>query len=194
MASYVLMWEDKKGSRNWDAIEGNKVKGFLNYLLSNGVNPATVMIAYNPMLFHWVWPQFHTHGLSDVHFQNINEEIYGDSPKKSNYKPVDVPVEPAKIEEKYGWIAPDGRFFKCKYGEHYDLAKKIVGELECVRDPEQHLENLGWAKIYKGIEEREIYSVGMGYGKKLTDSQFKTLQREGFENSYGVKVFLEEDL
>ena len=133
--------------------------------------------------------KFHK-GLSDVYFQKINEEIYGTEPAPENaHKPVDVPVE-QKPETKFGWIAPDGRFFGCGYGGHTSEARRIVGEIRDIRDPERHLENLGWAKVFKGMEERSRYSVGMGEGKKLTDAQLKELQRMGLDNANGLSLWL----
>ena len=109
MTSYVFMWEEPTGERRWEAVTEKQYAGFLEQLLNRGVHPATVMVAYAPILFRWVWKKFHK-GLSDVYFQKINEEIYGTEPAPENaHKPVDVPVE-QKPETKFGWIAPDGRF------------------------------------------------------------------------------------
>lgn len=93
MTSVVLLWEEPNGERRWEAVTEAQYTGFLEQILSRGVHPATVMVAYAPILFHWVWKKFHK-GLSDVYFQKINEEIYGTEPvEESKHKPVDVPVE-----------------------------------------------------------------------------------------------------
>ena len=189
MTSVVFLWEEPDGKRCWEAVKEEQYTGFLVQLLNRGVHPATVMVAYAPILFRWVWKKFHK-GLSDVYFQKINEEIYGTEPApESAHKPVDVPVE-QKPETKFGWIAPDGRFFGCGYGGHTSEARRIVGEIRDIRDPERHLENLGWAKVFKGLEARERYSVGMGEGKKLTDAQLVELQRMGLDNAHGVSLLL----
>ena len=189
MTNYLFLWERPDGERCWEAVTKEQVKGFLEKLISDGVNPATVIVAYTPILFHWVWKEYHR-GLSDVHFPKINEEIYGAEPvAESNHKPVDVPVE-KKPETKFGWIAPDGRFFGCGYGGHSNLASRIVGEIEYVLDAEQRLEKLGWAKVFKGIDSRERYTVGMGAGKKLTDAQLRTLQGMGLGNAHGISGLL----
>ena len=78
----------------------------------------------------------------------------------------------------------------CGYGGHTSEARRIVGEIRDIRDPERHLENLGWAKVFKGLEARERYSVGMGEGKKLTDAQLVELQRMGLDNAHGVSLLL----
>lgn len=79
MTSYVFMWEGQDGKRRWEAIESGQTEGFLKKLMDEGVHPATVMVAYAPILFHFVWPEFHQ-GLSDVNFHKIDEEIYGTAP------------------------------------------------------------------------------------------------------------------
>lgn len=189
MTSYVFMWEEPNGERRWEAVTEKQYVGFLEQLLNSGVHPATVMVAYAPMLFHWVWRKFHK-GPSDVNFHKINEEIYGTEPvEESKHKPVNVPVT-EKRETKFGWLAPDGRFFGCDYGGHTSLAGRIVGEIQDVFDPERHLENLGWAKVFRGPDARERYSVGMGEGKKLTDAQLRELQRMELDNAHGVSLWL----
>ena len=72
----------------------------------------------------------------------------------------------------------------------YQRGQADVGEIRDIRDPERHLENLGWAKVFKGLEARERYSVGMGEGKKLTDAQLVELQRMGLDNAHGVSLLL----
>lgn len=187
---YVFMWEDPDGVRKWEAVNENQVNGFLIKLLENdGVHPATIMVAYAPILFHWVWKKYHR--LSDVNFHNINEEIYGTEPAEiSKHKPVDVPIEKKRPEIKFGWLAPDGRFFKCDYGAHSSLASKIVGEIQRIANPERHLEELGWAKVLSGGNHGSQYAIGMDIGKKLTDAQLKTIQHMGLENSFGIQFLL----
>lgn len=178
---YIFMWETKRGTRKWEAVQKGQVKGFLEKLLNEGARPATIMISYNPLLWHWVFEEYHK-GLSDVSWNNINEEIYGSEPVKTKRAPLDVPVEKPKPVMKYGWLAPDGRFFKCDYGGHSNLASKIVGDITYIANPERHLEENGWAKILSGTSWGKQYCVGMDYGKKLTDNQIKTLQQMGTED------------
>ncbi len=184
---FVFLWEDKKGNRKWEAVENDCTKDFLRILLEDGVSPATVMCAYNPILFHYVFEEYHK--LTDVNFGRINEEIYGCEPHTKR-KVVKLTPKPEKETSKFGWIAPDGRFFGCEYGGHYHLARKIVGEIENVFDPERHLEDLGWAKILSGSINRTRYTVGMGLYKKLTDAQLKTLTSMGLDTAYGVSSLL----
>lgn len=190
MTSWVFLWEGADGKRYWEAVEEDQMNGFLQKIIREGALPATVMMAYSPILFHWVWKKFHN-GLSDVYFQKINEEIYGTEPVgEIKHKPVDVPIEKKAPETKFGWIAPDGRYFQCEYGGHSSLAREIVGKIQHISDPEQHLEGLGWVKVFSGTGTGKRYTVGMGVGKKLTDAQLKTLQREGLDNAHGISCLL----
>ena len=189
MTSYVFMWEGPDGSRRWEAVKKNQTQGFLKKLLDEGVHPATVMVGYAPILFHYVWGEYHR-GLTDVNFHNINQELYGTEPVESNHKPVRVQETREQEKPKYGWIAPDGRYFQCDYGGHSHLATKIVGEMESVLDTERHLEEHGWAKIFKPLPTRERYAVGMGTDQRLTDRQLATLKRLGLDSAYGVSCFL----
>lgn len=189
MTSYVFLWENPNGGRHWEAVEKGQTKAFLKKLLKDGIHPAMIMVAYAPILFHWVWPEFHK-GLSDVNFHNINEEISGTEPMESNHKPVDIPVEKGRPENKYGWLAPDGRFFGCSYGGHADLADRITGYIQYISNPERHLEELGWAKVMSGSGTGRKYAIGMGLGKKLTNAQINKLHRMGLENAYGIPFLL----
>lgn len=186
---WTFLWEEPSGERKWEVVKDRQMEGFVEKLLTDGVHPATVMCCSHPIFFHWVWPKFHG-GLSDVSFNRINEDIYGTEPIESNHKPVDVPVTPAPITTKYGWIAPDGRYFKCDYGGHSHLAGKIVGEIQNIRNPERHLEELGWAKVLHGGSSGKRYAIGMDLEKKLTDAQLKTLKREGLDDSFGISFLL----
>lgn len=190
MTSYVFMWERPDGERCWEAVEKAQVGGFLEKLLNEGVHPATVMVGYAPILFHWVWKEFHK-GLSDVNFHKINDEICGaEYVVESRHKPVDVPVEREKPAAKFGWLSPDGRFFGCDYGGHSRLADRIVGDIQYVADPERHLEDLGWAKILSGSHSGKRYAIGMGLDKKLSDAQIKTLGRLELDDAYGISSLL----
>lgn len=187
MTNYVFLWETAGGKRHWEAVDGDQCAGFLEKLLLDGVPPASIMVAYTPIFFHWVFKKYHK-GLSDVHFGKVNEEIMGHEPiVESQHKPVSV----KRTEElKYGWIAPDGRKFGCDYGGHSALADRIVGGIEYVSNPERHLEDLGWAKVMKSIQVGKRYAIGMGSGKKLTDEQIKTIEHEGLGEADGISYFL----
>lgn len=187
--AWVFLWETSNGDRKWEVLKENQIAGFLEMLINDGVHPATVMTACNPIFFHWVWKKYHN-DLSDVHFQNINKDIYGTEPIESNHKSVDVPITKPKPVMKYGWLAPDGRFFRCDYGGHSNLADNIVGEVQKITNPERYLEELGWAKVMTGGSFEKRYAIGMGLEKKLTDNQLKTLENMGIDDIYIGSWFL----
>lgn len=164
---------------NWEAINSGQYKGFLKKLLDAGVNPASIMLQYNPVFFHWAFPSEHN-GLSDVNFMRINVTIGGKKKSAHKLPKMEAQKEP---ESKYGWLSPDGRYYHCSYGGHIDLAYEIVGKIEPVIDPEQKLENLGWAKIYRGLDAENLYSIGMGKNKKLTDKQLNMLRINGLDKT-----------
>lgn len=187
---FVFLWETPSGERCWEAVQKGQTQAFLEKLVvKEGVHPATIMVAYNPLLFHWVWKEYHK-GLSDVTFRTVNEEIYGTEPIKSKHTPLNIPSKPKPVT-KYGWLAPDGRFFGCEYGGHSNLADKIVGDIQYIANPERHLEDLGWAKIlHGGGYTGKQYAIGMGLEKKLTDTQLKQLQKMGIDDAFGIDVLL----
>lgn len=188
MTNILLLWETPDGARHWEALEKKQVSGFLEQLLTSGVSPASIIMAYNPIFLHWAFPSFHR-DFSDVCFGQINESIAGcASEQPSKHVRVDVREDD---EARFGWVAPDGRFFFCDYGGHISLAGKIVGELEKVADPEQYLEDHGWAKISSGKLHGKQFYIGMGVGKKLTDAQINALSRNGWDSSVdGLSQYL----
>ena len=185
---FLFLWETPDGSRHWEAIKKSQTEGFLKKLIDYGVNHATIMVAFNPTNFIWILKEYHNNR-SDVTFQKINQEICGSTPVVSQHKPLDIEDRP-KIVPKYGWIAPDGRYFRCDYGGHSHLADKICGDVQRISNPERHLEDLGWAKVLHGGATKKAYALGMGLDQKLTDAQLKTLQREGLEDAYGISFLL----
>lgn len=186
---YLFLWETPEGERKWEAVKKNQTMGFLEKIITAGVHPATVMVEFNPLLMHWVWQEYHN-GCSDVTFRKVNKEIYGTAPVESKHKPLQVPVNKEKPVFKWGWLAPDGRFFRCDYGGHSHLADKICGEIQYIANPERHLEEMGWAKILSGTCTGKRYAVGMGLEKKLSDAQLKTLQEMGTDDIYGISFLL----
>lgn len=182
----LVLWEDSDGERNWEAISSGQYKEFLKKLMDAGVNPASIMLQYNPVFFHWAFPSEHN-GLSDVNFMRINDAIGGG--KQSPHKLPKIEVK-KESESKYGWLSPDGRYYHCSYGGHMDLAYEIVEKIEPVIDPEQKLENLGWAKIFRGLDAENLYSIGMGKDKKLTDKQLNMLKLNGLDTMFGIELFL----
>lgn len=74
-------------------------------------------------------------------------------------------------DSKYGYIAPDGRWYGCNYSDHNDLCRFVLGE----ETPEE----LGWVKVYKGSYcDPEVYSRR----KFFTDEQMNTLIDRGLRD------------
>lgn len=186
LTNVLVICETTDGKREWEAINSSQYKGFLKRLLCAGVKPACIMLQYNPVFFHWAFPSEYN-GLSDVNFMRINDVIGGEKRSAHKLPKVAVQKEP---ESKYGWISPDGRYYHCSYGGHMDLAYEIVGKIEPVIDPEQKLEDLGWAKLFRGLDAENLYSIGMGKDKKLTDKQLNMLKLNGLDTVFGIELFL----
>lgn len=86
--------------------------------------------------------------------------------------------------ERFGWISPDGRIFKCGPNGHASLAKQLVGEVHPTSNPEKHLMGRGWVKFSKACGKQTKnphFSVGIGENKKLTDAQIVILEQMGFD-------------
>lgn len=187
---FLFMWEDQQQERKWEVSSKENASGMLEWIINQGVNPATVVMGYNPVILHWAFPDYHN-GMRDVSVCEINKKIYGYNPVESAPKrePPKVPTRKRPHVPKFGWLAPDGRYFQCNYGAHSALADEIVGSIEYVQNSEQHLEMLGWCRIARGFHKP--YMVCMGEGKKLTDKQIKTLEREKLTDSLDyISLFL----
>lgn len=79
-----------------------------------------------------------------------------------------------KFLNDFGWIAPDGTFYKCDSWQHGEYAQKHFNK------DEFDLENEGWIKITVGPPTgRGIYSKHM----YITPHQYTTLKNHGFDES-----------
>ena len=58
---------------------------------------------------------------------------------------VDYAITPTKTE---GWIAPNGRFYPCKFREHLELAERLSVVYYGTTDGPRDLEKHGWIKVY----------------------------------------------
>ena len=61
-----------------------------------------------------------------------------------------VPViDDKKFNNDTGWLSRDGKYYSCQPGQHIALSDSIADELfknKKIDDPEQYLEQEGWAK------------------------------------------------
>ena len=94
--------------------------------------------------------------------------------------------------EKYGFISPDGDYYRCEFMGHGDLAFDICDEhnFPYFNSAEAYLEEHGWCKVYNPCDNIHKYAVYVGRDFVLTKEQFAVLQTEGLENAYGVTDYL----
>lgn len=185
---YFVVWRHN-GENHWEAVSDKKFANLVNKILQQGVNPASIFISAGAMC-NWLFPEYHK-GCRNLWINKLYDEINGTS-KPSDYSGPDVPAETkVKNESLYGFISPDGRHFQCCYGGHSELARKIVGEFHKVSDAQRFLEDHGWLAIYHDPFNTGKYAAGMGFGKRITDEQIKTMQRIGLPtNMRGMKEIL----
>ena len=87
---------------------------------------------------------------------------------------MDVPTK-KKVESYYGFISPDGRHFRCEYGNHSELAREIVGKMEKIDDAQKYLEKQNWVVIYNDSVNHKT-AMYLPYNQKVTDAQLKTIE------------------
>jgi len=63
-----------------------------------------------------------------------------------NYKDHHQPV--CELRESAGWLSPDGNYYPCRPWEHDYQAEVICRAVLCVLMGTQHLESLGWFRVY----------------------------------------------
>ena len=178
---YFLMWRHK-GENHWDAVSRSQVTPLLKKLLESGVNPASIILIHGSGTVYWMFPQYHKNK-RQLWMSDLYDEIDGCDTVSSYTGPDVVPSPPPKDEDTYGYVAPDGRYFQCGYGGHAQLARKIVGSLEEIRDPGRFLEDRGWLVIlHDPIRPQNKYAIGMGAGKYMTDAQLLKLQKLGLSD------------
>lgn len=167
-----------KGRKNFEVIPESKVESLLKKLFfEKGVHPGAVFMS-KMTIVKWLSPQFHR-GRNDVNIYKFYEQLAEINDPNCYYKEPNLKSTPRKSETKYGYVSPDGRYFHCEYFGHSTLEREIVGKLEEVSNPQQYLYDKGWLCIYHDPFHNGTYAVQMGYRKKMTDEQLKTLERLG---------------
>ncbi len=154
--SFLVIWSHD-GENHWDIVRKSKYLGLLEILLNRGVDPADIQFVHTVHL--------------NPSFPSAGKKLMAETDQKIEH------THPVTPEPNYGYIAPDGRFLRCAYGQHSELARKIVGCMEDIKDAQRYLEDCGWAVILKDPFSKKKYSLGMGAGKKLTDRQIETIER-----------------
>lgn len=79
----------------------------------------------------------------------------------------------------FGWIAPDGTYYKCDSWGHAKFAEEVLHKEEL------DLENQGWIRVTPSPPNgRGVFSKSM----YITQQQYETLMKHGFD-----EADLEED-
>jgi len=102
--------------------------------------------ASDPQKYYW----FGTSSWASGDYE-ILREWFGDDPDAYElayyleyFNDIQAVTEPVQSE---GWLAPDGKFFVCQYGQHaslaYPLHARYYNELGSNRELDKH----GWAKV-----------------------------------------------
>ncbi len=165
-----------KGKKQFEVIPESKYKPLLEKLFFEmGVHPGAVFIS-KMTIVHWVDPNYHK-GCKNVCIYDFYKELNGINDPSCYYKEPDLKREAKPVTRNYGYVSPDGRYYHCDYYGHSSLEREIVGHLEDIENPQQYLYEKGWLCIYNDPYNHGTYAVQMGYGKKMTDRQLKTLQR-----------------
>lgn len=82
----------------------------------------------------------------------------------------------AELEVSAGWLAPDGKFYPCRYMEHLSEAYRLALVHYNDQDGEETLEEKGWAKIFSdGIIILLKHIRSFDKDEKYTQAQINTL-------------------
>ena len=179
-----------KGRKSFEVIPESQYGALLTKLLiEKKVHPGAVFIS-KMSICHWIDPKYHK-GCKGVSVYSFWDEINNLDSPDAYYKEPKLKKEVKVPEAKYGYIAPDGRYFQCKYFGHSDLERKIVGELEEVDNPQEYLYDKGWLCIYHDPFGKGQYAIAMGYRKHMTDAQLKRLDALKIPHtSHGFQQYL----
>lgn len=175
MNTGILLWIDADGTAKWDVYSSaNELNAILKTLFDQNVDPAKMMLAGD--MLSWPFPSLHqkrqTVRRSDLLRIKQNDIVSEQKPQTKEAK------DRTDLGEKeLGWISPDGRFFPCEYGGHFEKARNIVGYMQPIEDASLFLEKNGWAAVYKNPMGGKSLAIGMGKNhQRLTDRQIQTLQ------------------
>ena len=199
--NYLYCYKENR-TQKWEMVKEEDDLAFIRELASRkSVDSHSVFLIPTFAIYGGIWLDSETHESSRVDFWNFFEE-YG-----KKYKPdiSDESREAAKKEEekrrqkeaeaeqKYGFISPDGRFYKCAYRGHYDLAERICFGMVETNNADEYLENHGWCKVYRPINRSREFAVYIGGKHELTDAQMKTLIANELDKADGVSDMLCKD-
>ena len=179
-----------RGKKQFEVIPESKYKSLLEKLFfEKGVHPGAVFIS-KMTLCHWIDPNYHK-GNKHVNIYDFYKQLDEIKEPKCEYKQLDLKSTPKKDTPNYGYISPDGRYFKCDYYGHSTLEREIVGKLTPISNPQQYLYDNGWLCIYHDPFNKGTYAIAMGRKKHMTNEQLNMLDRLKIpHNSYGFQNYL----
>lgn len=196
--NYLYCWKENKVQK-WEMIRKKDDATFINELISRkGVDLHSVFIIPVFAILGGIWLDTDTHKSQRVDFWNFFED-YGKKYKldisnkaraAAQEKEEEHRQKDVESDQKYGFISPDGRFYKCAYRGHYDLAERICFGMVDTSNAEEYLENHGWCKVYQPISRNNEFAVYIGGRHELTDAQMKTLIANGLDKADGVSDML----
>lgn len=176
--------------------EENNEEILMELMLNPKVDNSTIfIIPVYGMMFGGIWLYGHENRRLD--FKKFFEEFGKKQPtiQVSDYAKEIVAKSEAerreKLDSKYGFISPNGKYYRCEFEGHHNLAYDICTyryDIDINKDPERYLEEHGWCKIFRPFEHDQRYAVYVN--DKLTKDQYKTLQELGLENAKNVTELL----
>lgn len=173
---FVVAWRTKNGRNQWEAVSREKFGPFVYWLETEKKVPKASIHFHQLTIAHWLYPELHK-GCKTVWLKDIYTEIFGD--KEGTYIPPQV--QPVKKEQdtspNYGYISPEGEYYKCAYGGHRDLEDELVGKMNRYNNAQKILFDAGWLCIYHDPFAHGSYAIMMGNKKEITDRQLKCLER-----------------
>lgn len=190
MSNDLICYEENS-IKKWKMVNKDDTNSFLLELIQNKkVNPKSVFIIPTSFVSGiWLFPKFHKSNRVD--FWNFFED-YGYNYKKPKLSDKSKRIlkevnNSKKVNTKYGFISPEGRYYHCDYQCHYNLADKICFGMVDTTNAEDYLTRHNWIKIYRPISggSYAIYTHG-----KINDDQLKTLVKMELDKVDSISDFL----
>ena len=179
---YIVAWRTKNGRNQWEAVSSQQFGPFCYYLENVKKIPKASIHFHHLTIAHWLHPELHK-GCRQVWVREIYEEIFGD--KEGTYTPPNI--EPIKEEKdtspNYGYVSPEGEYYKCAYGGHRSLEDELVGLMNKYDNAQRILFDKGWLCIYHDPFAHGSYAIAMGHRKEMSNKQLKTLERLGIPST-----------
>lgn len=189
-----LVCYEESGIQKWAMIsKSDQIKFYMQLLKNPSVKKHSIFVIPKSSILSGLWLWKKTHKSQHVDFSNFFEDY--DCSYQSPQADEKVLQFEAKYHErygdhtKYGWIAPDGRYFHCEYQGHISLAERICFGLADTENPERYLEEHRWCKIYKPLFSNE-YTVYLQDPFKITKEQFHTLDQMNLSHTSSVMEIL----